>query len=153
MVATLNRVVLPAPFGPIKAQRLPLGTVKVTSSMAGRPPNIFVTARQAMGGGGQRFRSLFAQVRIAALAAAAAGARNTPDNPSGMSKKTATKTAPSTAVSESPANSCTSVGSRVSARDPKKPADQGPFRRRVPALLSFRTTAAPRPSRATENES
>ena len=40
----LNRVVLPAPFGPITALILPAGTPKLTSLTACRPPNRLCTA-------------------------------------------------------------------------------------------------------------
>src|SRR5277367_1836296 len=46
----LNNVVLPAPFGPIKAVRAPDGTSKLTSSTTVRPPKFLVTPRSAKTG-------------------------------------------------------------------------------------------------------
>ena len=43
LVIRLNSVVLPAPFGPISAVRLPSGTSSVTSEIAARPPKRLLT--------------------------------------------------------------------------------------------------------------
>src|SRR4029077_3833703 len=39
----LNKVVFPAPFGPIRARRSPVATARLTSSTARRPSNAFET--------------------------------------------------------------------------------------------------------------
>src|SRR5208337_1494800 len=43
LVIRLNKVVLPAPFGPISAVRLPSETSSVTSETAATPPNLLLT--------------------------------------------------------------------------------------------------------------